>query len=94
MNINRKLQRFLESSLTASNYIKKNISEGVLFEDLEHLESIRDWIVEESGFNKEQVHNSLKEFYERYSKNPNTEKSLLENLLLREYRIRIDKKKL
>lgn len=94
MNISRKLQRLVESSLTASNYIKKNISEGVSFNDLEHLDSIKDWIVEESGFNEEQVLNSLKEFYERYSKNPNTEKSLLENLLLREYRIRIDKKKL
>lgn len=94
MNIRRRLQKLVESSLTASNYIKKNISEGVSFEDLEYLDSIKAWIVEESGFNEEQVHNSLKEFYERYSKNPNTEKSLLENLLLREYKIRIDKKQL
>jgi hypothetical protein len=88
----KKLEKLVRGSLIASNYIRKNLYEGKSFDDLEFLDTIRDWIVEDSGFNKDVVLESMRKFYNEIKDEKINSKSLLETLLLSEYRIRVDKK--
>jgi hypothetical protein len=83
-----KLEKLVRGSLVASNYIDKNIKEGREFKDLEHLDSIVDWMVEESGFDDVAVFEAMEDYYNEML-SENNSKSLLQGILLKEQKHRL-----
>lgn len=91
----KSLEKLVEGSMIASNFIRKNVLEGKEFKDLQYIETLIEWISEESGFDEDVVFQSMENYYNQISEEVKssqtiTSKSLLESLLERELQLRLN----
>lgn len=85
----KKLEKLVKASLIASNYIEKNITEGVEFKNLEYLPTIVDWMESHSGFDGDLILQSMEKYYNRLLENSKNENSLIKNILISEAKQRL-----
>lgn len=85
------LENLVKASLIASNYIEKNITEGVEFKKLEYLPTLVDWMESHSGFDGDLILQSMEKFYNRLLENSKKENSLIKNILISEAKQRLFK---
>lgn len=85
----KNLEKLVKASLIASNYIEKNVSEGVEFKKLEYLNTIIDWMESHSGFDGNSILESMEKYYNRLLENSKTEGSLIKNILISEAKHRL-----
>lgn len=87
-------ERFVRGSLVASNYIRKSVIEGIEFKKLAYIDTLVDWICEESGFDGDVVFEAMEKFYNQMREDYPKTKSLLETLLINEYKVRLNENQL
>jgi len=87
----KRLEKLVKASLIASNYIEKNITEGVEFKKLEYLPTLVDWMESHSGFDGDLILQSMENFYNRLLENSKKENSLIKNILISEAKQRLFK---
>lgn len=85
----KNLEKLVRGSLIASNYIEKNINEGVEFKKLEYLPTIIDWMESNSGFDGDAILQSMEKYYNRLLENSKSEGSLIQSILISEAKYRI-----
>lgn len=85
----KNLEKLVRASLIASNYIEKNINEGVQFKKLEYLPTIIDWMESNSGFDGDAILQSMEKHYNELLENSKSESSLVKNILVSEAKYRI-----
>jgi hypothetical protein len=86
-----KLEKLVKGSLIASNFIEKNISEGVKFKDIPYLSLIVDWMEEYSGFDGDLVLQCMEKHYNLIVENSKEDRSLIMDILVTEVRSRLGK---
>jgi len=84
----KNLEKLVRGSLIASNYIEKNINEGVQFKKLEYLPTIIDWMESNSGFDGDAILQSMEKHYNELLENSKSESSLVKYKCFKTYSFR------